>query len=517
MKSTDLRLSSAIGFALWAIVTSSNAVAAEADTSAGGVLQEVVVTAQRREENVSRVPISISAFSQSDLESRDIKTLGDIASVTPGVDFRPVGYSNWFTIRGISQNAAAAWPDSVPTPPPSMWTTRRFRPAMPTPQFPPPFPMFSTSITSRCFAGRRARCSVRAPKAAQIRIISHAPSLTEFSGMMRAEGSSTDGGGLNTEMGAAVGGPIIQDVLGFRASVWTRHDGGFVDQDATLLGQPPANAIPRGQKPGELLPGIVNGYTDTNINRGDTYSARVAFLWKPTDAITIEPAIYYQEHKQNSADLFDPTIGNPSEGKFVSSRILQQPIDDKFYTPSLKATFDFAWAELTSTTTYLRRTDGQGYDYTLVLPPAFGWSLPTSCGGCRACDRGNEPEQLHAGIPGSSPPTSSEHFHWTLGVYYSDLHQHDFETRRRTHISGDDDGEFRYDDGGVLRRRAHTARQLDLCLGPIHRRQSRRRSSRTQTTTSASISRSLAVPATRTIRTATGRSPTVRWRVDPAT
>ena len=34
-----------------------------------------------------------------------IKTLGDIASVTPGVDFRPVGYSNWFTIRGISQNA----------------------------------------------------------------------------------------------------------------------------------------------------------------------------------------------------------------------------------------------------------------------------------------------------------------------------------------------------------------------------------------------------------------------------
>ncbi len=59
MKSTDLRLSSAIGFALWAIVTTGNAVAAEADTSAGGVLQEVVVTAQRREENVSRVPISI--------------------------------------------------------------------------------------------------------------------------------------------------------------------------------------------------------------------------------------------------------------------------------------------------------------------------------------------------------------------------------------------------------------------------------------------------------------------------
>src|ERR1700688_1305237 len=105
MKSTDLRLSSAISFALWAIVTNGNAVAAEADASGAAELQEVVVTAQRRDENVSRVPISISAFSQADLDSRDIESLGDIASVTPGVDFRPVGYSNWFTIRGISQNA----------------------------------------------------------------------------------------------------------------------------------------------------------------------------------------------------------------------------------------------------------------------------------------------------------------------------------------------------------------------------------------------------------------------------
>ena len=47
--------------------------------SAGPVLEEVTVTAQRREENISRVPISISAFSQADLDMRDMKSLGDIA------------------------------------------------------------------------------------------------------------------------------------------------------------------------------------------------------------------------------------------------------------------------------------------------------------------------------------------------------------------------------------------------------------------------------------------------------
>ncbi len=73
----------------------------------------------------------------------------------------------------------------------------------------------------------------------------------------------------------------------------------------------------------------------------------MALLWKPTEAISIEPAIYYQKRDQNGADLFDPTVGDPSNGRFVSSRIQQQPIDDTFYTPSLKATFDLGWAQLT--------------------------------------------------------------------------------------------------------------------------------------------------------------------------
>ena len=127
-----------------------------------------------------------------------------------------------------------------------------------------------------------------------------------------------------------------------------RHDGGYIDQNPALLGQPPANSIPRGQVTGELLPSIVGGQTGTNINKGETYSARVALLWKPIDAIAVEPSIYYQKRDQNSADLFDPTIGSPSDGRFISSRILTQPIYDTFYTPSLKLVFDVGWAQLTS-------------------------------------------------------------------------------------------------------------------------------------------------------------------------
>jgi outer membrane receptor protein involved in Fe transport len=424
MKSTGLRLSSAISFALWAGVTSCDANAAPADAPAGNaVLQEVTVTAQRREENISRVPISISAFSQVDLDQRDMKTLGDIAAATPGVDFRPVGYSNWFTIRGISQNAGggvaglgpnttALYVDDAPL------QARYANAAVPT-AVPYVFDVDHIEV----LRGPQGTLFGASAEGGAIRVISHAPSLTEFSGMMRAGASQIDGGGINTE----VGGPIIDNVLGFRVSGWTQHDGGYVDQNAELLGKAPANAIPRGQNAGELLPGIYGGYKDSNINRGETYSARAALLWKPNDVITVEPAIYYQKHEQNSADLFDPTIGDPSGGKFISSRILQQPIYDSFYTSSLKVTFDLGWAQLTSLTSNLKRADSQGYDYTLVLPPAFGWTLPTTPGDAEPVIVGTNQSNFTQEIRLQSP-NSSEHLHWTLGVYYSNLHQHDYET-----------------------------------------------------------------------------------------
>ena len=80
MKITGLPALSGLGLALWATVSSFPAVSAGASAKSSGIeaLEEVVVTAQRREENISRVPISISAFSHTDLNTRDIKSVGEI-------------------------------------------------------------------------------------------------------------------------------------------------------------------------------------------------------------------------------------------------------------------------------------------------------------------------------------------------------------------------------------------------------------------------------------------------------
>src|SRR4051812_40237704 len=63
-----------------------------ADTTAGNKprvagLEEVVVTARRREENIQTVPIAITAFSQESLQQNHIQSIDDLQYFTPGLNF----------------------------------------------------------------------------------------------------------------------------------------------------------------------------------------------------------------------------------------------------------------------------------------------------------------------------------------------------------------------------------------------------------------------------------------------
>lgn len=69
------------------------------------VIEEIVVTARRREENLQEVPIAVSAFSAQDLDNRNIENIRDLQMALPNVDIRGGGItggtSGNFTIRGI--------------------------------------------------------------------------------------------------------------------------------------------------------------------------------------------------------------------------------------------------------------------------------------------------------------------------------------------------------------------------------------------------------------------------------
>ena len=68
-------------------------------------LEEIVVTARRREENIQDVPIAITALSAEDIELRNIENTEDMQVLLPNVDIRGGGVTgtnaSTLTIRGI--------------------------------------------------------------------------------------------------------------------------------------------------------------------------------------------------------------------------------------------------------------------------------------------------------------------------------------------------------------------------------------------------------------------------------
>jgi len=64
-------------------------------------IQEVVVTAERREETAQRTPLAITALSVEQLETQGVRTVSDLTTVVPGIQIGSVGGSVEIAVRGI--------------------------------------------------------------------------------------------------------------------------------------------------------------------------------------------------------------------------------------------------------------------------------------------------------------------------------------------------------------------------------------------------------------------------------
>jgi outer membrane receptor protein involved in Fe transport len=114
---------------------SGNAAAAETDTSVDAAkpagLEEIVVTAQKRSENISNVGMGITAFSGATLEQEGIRTIQDLADIVPGLTYS-LTRSNTpvYTLRGVGFNdttiaayaPVAVYVDEAPLPFPVLTT-----------------------------------------------------------------------------------------------------------------------------------------------------------------------------------------------------------------------------------------------------------------------------------------------------------------------------------------------------------------------------------------------------------
>jgi len=94
-----------------------------------------------------------------------------------------------------------------------------------------------------------------------IRYIQPEPGLTEYSSYARAQWMQTKDGDSSYEAGVALGGPIVANQLGFRASIFTRDNGGYIDLTDYRTGR----------------------VYQENANNNRIHMGRLAFAWAPTE------------------------------------------------------------------------------------------------------------------------------------------------------------------------------------------------------------------------------------------
>ena len=336
-----------LGLMISAVI--SQALAADAKT---GQLEEIVVTATRHEESLSKVPISVTAMTQESLDVKGIKDFQDVARFTPGVTIDNTG-TNAISIRGISSSGGAGTTGIYIDDTPIQMRAVGFNPDD---ALPKTFDLDRVEV----LRGPQGTLFGSGSEGGTVRYIMNQPSVSKESTYVRSELSTTRGGDPSFEAGIAHGGPLIDGVLGYRASVWYRHDGGWIDRV-----DPTSRAV-----------------VDSRANRGNAMAARLAFLWQPSENVAITPSVMYQNSRKHDQSTFWDAYSDVGSGRFNNASPERIPTPDEYYLPALKIEIDAGKTRIISNTSYFHRNEQTGYQgsvYDLAFYQSQG-PLTGSCG-----------------------------------------------------------------------------------------------------------------------------------------
>lgn len=214
-------------------------------------LQEVVVMAQRRAENVQDVPIAISAFTAADLERSGVRQAGEVATMVPnlvltspyGEEAQPI-----FSLRGVTSNDFSQ-NQSAPV---AMYVDEVYK-SVGALQALQTFDLDRVEV----LRGPQGTLYGKNATGGAISFYTRNPNLHQYDGYVTAGFGNYHG---YTAEGA-VGGPIVDGSLGWRAAVYYDKRDGWLE--SVVPGVPPADGI-------------------------DALAGRFTLLAKPNDALTAQ-------------------------------------------------------------------------------------------------------------------------------------------------------------------------------------------------------------------------------------
>lgn len=336
-------------------------------------IEEVVVTAQKREQVISDVPSSLQAFSGESLEEAghsDLTVfLREIPSATIGNNVGG-GAFNVIHMRGsgglgqTGDGAVAYYLDEVP------FGILNF-------QFSPVSNMFDLARIES-LRGPQGTTWGQGSMGGTIRYIVNSPDLSKFDLKLQGSYGDVEGGDASYKLNAAINIPVVKDVFAVRIAGGQERRGGYAE-----------------------APDV----TSDNLNKETLDNYRIKALWQATDRLDVSALIWRMETDMdysNALSTVEPPVLPPTGGEmgFMGG-------ESDVYS----LTFDYAAGsfDVVTTTSFL--------DHDVPLLIAF---VNPSAGPIRA-DQRYETETLAQEIRLVS--TGEGPFNWLVGGYYSDTDQ----------------------------------------------------------------------------------------------
>lgn len=345
---------------------------ADADTppvTASSALEEIVVTAQKRTENLEQTPISITAITGDTLLQQGVTDIESVMQQTPGVSFKSFGPGQTeIEMRGLESEGGNSptvgfYLDETSLTPPTGSSNGK------------------VVIDPNLFDLQRVEI-LRGPQGTlygagsmggTVRLITNPPDLTEFSAKTQESVSRTEGGGWNHAENAALNVALVPDILAIRLVVSNSYDDGWisriVENPFPLETNPnPACGAFYGCTRGNVLAGHVTAVYP-NVNDVDRTSARVAVLYKPVDGLSIDLTWLNQKMASGGWSLFDTVPGTDAHYQPIN---FPERVDDDVTLFSLLLKYQLQDFEITSATARWYRTEPQIQDESEDSQDAFG-------------------------------------------------------------------------------------------------------------------------------------------------
>jgi outer membrane receptor protein involved in Fe transport len=312
----------------------------------GATLDAIVVTAQRRSENVQDVPISISVLSGDELHSQRIADYDDLSRAVPGVSFNSSFASEGLTkvqIRGVSSDSGASttgiYLDDV-----SITVNNIFYDGAVQPKL---YDLDRLEV----LRGPQGTLWGDSSEGGTIRYLTEAPNLHTYSGEFTSDLSDTKHGGVNYTEAGTMNVPVQDGIFAVRGSIGYTHDSGFIDNYS---------------QSGALR--------NKGVNTEGNFALHLVGKLTPGHDLTITPAIFYQRDVSgdNSAFYLTPSVDSSFvPGLWQQDKLVREFANDTVLLPSLSVTKGLGFADLTSVTGVFIRQHDRQEDGTYYNSTAF--------------------------------------------------------------------------------------------------------------------------------------------------